>query len=50
MKFTYISISEKDFSKGIVKVNEMARDGWKLINAVTRGGSFYFVIEKEVSQ
>jgi hypothetical protein len=50
MKFTYISISEKEFSRGISRVNEMAQDGWRLINAVTRGGSFNFILEKEVSK
>jgi hypothetical protein len=50
MKFTYLSLSEKEFSRGITRVNEMAREGWRLVNAVTRGGSFHFILEKEASQ
>lgn len=48
MKYMYTSIREKDFTNGVSKVNQLALEGWRLISAVTRGGSFNFVLEKEV--
>ena len=48
MKYMYTSIKEKDFANGISKVNQLALEGWRLISAVTRGGSYNFVLEKEV--
>ena len=49
MKFTYTYISEKDFPKGMSKDKEMAEEGWRVVNVVTRGGNYNFVLEKEVS-
>ena len=50
MKFTYISINEKDFSRGVSKANQMAEEGWRVVGVATRGGNYNFLLEKEVQR
>ena len=48
MTYTYTHVKEKDFSVGTAKVNQLASEGWKLVTVTTRGGSYNFILEKEV--
>jgi hypothetical protein len=48
MKYEYTFISEKDFIKGMSQVSNLAKQGWRLISSVTRGGSYKFILEKQV--
>jgi hypothetical protein len=48
MKYTYTGIKEKVFDDGIKKVNQLAIDGWRLVEVVSRGRTYCFVLEKEV--
>ena len=48
MKYTYTSIREKVFDDGVKKVNQLADEGWRLVNVVSRGRTYCFVLEKEV--
>lgn len=50
MKFTYANISERDFSNGVILANKMAEKGWRVVGVVTRGGSYNFLLEKEVTE
>ena len=47
MKYEYTYISHKDFAQAMSQVSNLAKQGWRLISTVTRGGSYKFVLEKE---
>ncbi len=47
MKYEYTYISNKDFGQGMTQVSNLAKQGWRLISTVTRGGTYKFVLEKE---
>jgi hypothetical protein len=48
MKYEYTFISDKDFTKGMSQVSNLAKQGWRLISSVSRGGSYKFILEKQV--
>jgi len=48
MKYEYTYVRNKDFAKGMAEVSNLAKQGWRLVSTVTRGGSYNFVMEKEV--
>jgi hypothetical protein len=47
MKYEYTYISHKDFGQGMSQVSNLAKQGWRLISTVTRGGTYKFVLERE---
>ena len=48
MKYQYLNIKEKDLANGISKTNQLAIEGWRLVTVATRGGSYNFILEKEI--
>jgi hypothetical protein len=49
MKYEYTYISNKDFGQGMAQVSNLAKQGWRLISTVTRGGTYKFVLENLTS-